>query len=49
MKKTKAERKGKETVDAIGRKYRSKKLLGVADLPDLEGEPIKKLAELNNL
>lgn len=49
MKKTKAERKGKEAVDAIGRKYRSKKLLGVADLPDLEGEPIKKLAELNNL
>ena len=49
MKKTKAERKGKEAVDAIGRKYRSKKLLGVADLPDLEGEPIRKLAELINL
>ena len=49
MKKTKAEKKGKETVDAIGRKYRSKKLLGVADLPDLDGEQIKKMAEVINL
>ena len=49
MKKTKAEKKGKEATDAIGRKYRSKKLLGVADLPDLEGKPIKKLAEVINL
>ena len=49
MKKTKAERKGKDVMDAIGRKYKSKKLLGVADLADLEGEKIKKMIEMANI
>ena len=47
--KTKAERKGKDVMDAIGRKYKSKKLLGVADLADLEGEKIKKMIEMANI
>ena len=45
----KAERKGKDVMDAIGRKYKSKKLLGVADLADLEGEKIKKMIEMANI